>query len=53
MVPKVNLLDPSVEPTDAELEALMRAMARGVRKKSAKLKRAQNTVLDRTLGRRS
>ena len=52
-VPKVNLLDPNVEPTDAEFEALMLAMARGVRKKSAKLKRARNAALGRTLGRRS
>ena len=46
-VPKVNLLDPTIEPTDAELEALMRAMAREVRRKSAKTKRAHFDALDR------
>lgn len=50
MVPKVNLLDPGIEPTDAELEALMRAMAREVRKKSAKLKNAQRVALYLTCG---
>ena len=46
-VPKVNLLDPTIEPTDAELEALMRAMAREVRRKSAKTKRTHFDALDR------
>jgi hypothetical protein len=32
LVPPVNLLDPSVEPTDAEFEALLAAMAQRVRR---------------------
>ena len=44
-VPRVNLLDPTVEPTDAELEALMRAMIRRVRRKDAKFRRATREKL--------
>ena len=39
-VPEVDLLDPTVEPTDAELGALMHEMRRAVRKKDAKTRRA-------------
>ena len=49
-VPRVNLLDPTVEPTDAELEALMRDVLWEVRSKNAKLKRTQRVALDRAFG---
>lgn len=45
IVPRVNLLDPTVEPTDAELEALMRDVLWEVRRKDAKLRRARRAKL--------
>lgn len=36
-VPRVNLADPDVDPTDEELEALTRAMRRTVLRKDAEL----------------
>lgn len=50
-VPRVNLLDPAVEPTDEELEALMRAMGREVRRKSARTKQASEDRLAACVGR--
>ena len=44
-VPKVDLLDPTVEPTDAEFGALMREMLREVRKKDARTRRAARAKL--------
>ena len=48
-VPRVNLLDPTVEPTDAELEALMREMLREVRRKDANASRAAHAKLKATV----
>lgn len=43
-VPRVDLLEPAVEPTDAELEALMRDMMRTVREKHDKTVQARRDL---------
>ena len=48
-VPKVDLLNPAVEPTDAELEALMRDMMRAVREKHDKTVQAGRAALIRAI----
>jgi hypothetical protein len=35
-VPKVDLLDPSVEPTDEEMDALLESVAFGVKRRAEK-----------------
>ena len=45
MVPKVDLLDPDVEPTDEELEALMRDFQRVVLERREKTRAAFSAKL--------
>ncbi len=52
-VPKVNLADPNVEPTDEELDALMRAMRHRVVEKGRATAAAEQRKLDRHLAQRS
>lgn len=48
VVPKFNLLDPSREPSDEELAALMRAMQQRVSQKSAETANAcREKLIDR------
>ena len=52
-VPKVNLADPNVEPTDEELAALMRAMGHRVLEKSRATAAEEQRTLDRHLAKLS
>lgn len=46
-VPRVNLLDPNIEPTDTELELLMQAVLQGVQERQAGLTPDQQADRDR------
>ena len=52
-VPKVNLADPNVEPTDEELAALMNAMRHRVVEKSRATEAEAERKLDQMLAQRS